>query len=129
MQVRSSSERIPSLRVGTSEHFRWLHGIVKAVLVLNLIDALLTLVWVRSGLAHEANPLIEQLVNEHAVAFVLVKLGLVSLGSWLLWHRRERPAAVIAIVAAFLAYYLVLLYHIQYAGGLLRHVFEVAQRC
>jgi glucan phosphoethanolaminetransferase (alkaline phosphatase superfamily) len=129
MQVRSSSERIPSLRVGTSEHFRWLHGIVKAVLVLNLIDALLTLVWVRSGLAHEANPLIEQLVNEHAVAFVLVKLGLVSLGSWLLWHRRERPAAVIAIVAAFLAYYLVLLYHIQYASGLLRHVFEVAQRC
>ncbi len=128
MQTRSSSERTGSLRVGTSEQFRWLHGIVKAVLVLNLIDALLTLVWVRSGLAREANPLIDQLVNEHAVVFVLVKLGLVSLGSWLLWHRRKRPAAVVAIVAAFLAYYFVLLYHLQYASGLLQHLLEVTQR-
>jgi hypothetical protein len=108
--------------VGTVEHFGWLQGIVKAVLVLNLLDALFTLVWVRSGLAREANPLIEQLVEQHAVGFVLVKLGLVGLGSWLLWRRRERPAAVIAIVAAFLAYYLVLLYHLQYASGLVRQL-------
>ena len=102
MQVRSASEDPRSLSVGTAEQFGWLQGIVKAVLVLNLLDALFTLVWVRSGLAREANPLIDQLVNEHAVGFVLVKLGLVGLGSWLLWHRRERPVAVIAIVAAFL---------------------------
>jgi uncharacterized membrane protein len=122
MQARSSSESPRSLSVGTTEHFGWLQGIVKAVLVLNLLDALFTLVWVRSGLAREANPLIDQLVNEHAVGFVFVKLGLVGLGSWLLWHRRERPAAVIAIVAAFLAYYLILLYHIQYASGLVRQL-------
>lgn len=120
-----SSSPPPSFSVGTPEHFRWLQGIVKAVLVLNLLDALFTLVWVRSGLAREANPLIDQLVNENAVGFVLVKLGLVGLGSWLLWHRRERPVAVIAIVAAFLVYYLVLLYHLQYASGLVRQLLGV----
>ena len=125
MQAHTSSETSRSLSVGTTEHFCWLQGIVNAVLVLNLLDALFTLVWVRSGLAREANPLIDQLVNEHAVGFVLVKLGLVGLGSWLLWHRRERPAAVIAIVAAFLAYYLVLLYHIQYASGLIRQLLGI----
>jgi formate hydrogenlyase subunit 3/multisubunit Na+/H+ antiporter MnhD subunit len=49
-----------------------------------------------------------------------VKLGLVGLGSWLLWSHRERPAAVIAIFVAFFAYYLVLLYHLQYAATLVR---------
>jgi hypothetical protein len=122
MSPRFSSENPRGLSVGTAEHFGWLQGIVKAVLVLNLLDALFTLVWVRSGLAREANPLIDQLVEEHAVGFVLVKLGLVGLGSWLLWHRRERPAAAIAIVAAFLIYYLILLYHLQYASGLARQL-------
>ena len=126
MQVRSTSEGPRRVSVGTAEHFGWLQGIVKAVLVLNLLDALFTLVWVRSGLAREANPLIDQLANEHAVGFVLVKLALVSLGSWLLWQHRERPAAVIAIVAAFLTYYLILLYHIQYASGLVRLLLGIA---
>jgi hypothetical protein len=122
MHAHPSSEPRRGLSVGTPEQFRWLHGIVKAVLVLNLLDALFTLVWVRAGLAREANPLVEQLVNENAVAFVLVKLGLVGLGSWLLWNRRQRPGAVMAIVAAFLVYYLVLLYHLQYAAGLARQL-------
>ena len=49
------------LEVGTPEHFRWLGWIVKSVLVMNLIDASLTLYWVRAGWAHEANTLVEQL--------------------------------------------------------------------
>ena len=93
------------IAVGTQQHFQWLQGIVKTVLVLNLLDALFTLVWVRWGLAQEANTLLDELVNQHAVGFVAVKLGLVSLGSWLLWNRRRRPLAVIAIFAAFLELY------------------------
>jgi formate hydrogenlyase subunit 3/multisubunit Na+/H+ antiporter MnhD subunit len=110
-------------RVGTPEHFHWLHGIVKAVLVLNLLDAIFTLLWVRAGLAHEANLMIDKLVKEHALAFFAVKLGLVGMGSWLLWKRRENPTAVVAIFIAFLVYYLVLLYHIQYAATLVRSLF------
>jgi len=108
-------------RVGTPEQFRWLHGIVKSVLVLNLVDAVLTLFWVRAGLAVEANTLIDELVHEHAVLFVAVKLALVGMGSWLLWNRRHSPAAVVAIFVAFMTYYWILLHHLSFAGRLLRH--------
>ena len=121
------SETEPSLRgfrVGTAEHFGWLHGIVKTVLVLNLLDAIFTLVWVRWGFAREANLMIDKLVEGHALAFVAVKLGLVGLGSWLLWQRRNHATAVVAIFVAFLTYYLVLLYHVQYAATLVRSFFR-----
>jgi hypothetical protein len=113
---------VTALRVGTPQQFRWLGGIVKAVLILNLLDAVFTLIWVRAGLAREANALMRELVNEHAVLFVVTKLGLVSLGSLLLWRWRERAGAVVAIFLAFLAYYLVLLYHLQYSSRLVRHL-------
>ena len=121
MQTPSTAER-RRLEVGTPEHFRWLGWVVRSVLVMNVIDASLTLYWVRAGWAHEANTLIEQLVEEHALLFVTVKLALVSAGSWLLWEHRHRPAAVIAIFVAFVVYYLVLLHHLQFASRLLRAV-------
>lgn len=104
----------PILPVGTREHFRWLEGIVKVTLVLNLLDALFTLVWVGTGLATEANPLLHDLVHEHPLAFVTSKLALVTLGSLLLWRLRRRPLAVIAIFVGFLAYYGLLLIHVDY---------------
>ena len=96
---------------------------MKTVLVLNLFDAMFTLFWVRAGLAVEANALMRSLVNEHALLFVTIKLGLVSLGSWLLWQRREHAGAVIGIFAAFVVYYLVLLYHLQFSSLLVRESF------
>jgi hypothetical protein len=112
--------RIP---VGTPRHFAWLGGIVKAVLVLNLLDAVLTLTWVSAGLAREGNFLLETLLLRHPILFVGAKLGLVSLGSLLLWRKREHPGAVIAIFLIFLAYYLVLLYHVEYASLLVQSLF------
>ena len=110
------------LEIGTPEQYRWLKGIVKWLLVLNLIDAVLTLYWVRAGLAVEANTLMDELVNDHAIAFVLVKLGLVGGGSWLLWRRRESAVAVVAIFVVFVVYYAILLHHLRYASGLVRYL-------
>jgi hypothetical protein len=121
-QLQEPSERtVFRLDVGTPQHFRWLSAIVKWVLVLNLIDAVLTLLWVRLGLAAEANTLIDELVASHAVVFVGVKLTLVGLGSWLLWNRRQSPLAVVGIFLAFITYYGIVAYHIQYASGLFAH--------
>ena len=110
------------LRIGTPQQFGWLDGIVKTVLVLNLLDAIFPLVWVRASLAREANVLMRDLVNEHAVLFVVAKLSLVSLGSLILWKRRTHPGAVVAIFVIFLAYYFVLLYHLQYSSLLVRNL-------
>jgi len=108
-----------ALVVGTPEQFRWLGGIVKCLLILNLLDALFTLLWVRAGLAREANALLDDLVNENALLFVATKISLVSLGSLLLWRSRQRPVATIGLFVAFMVYYWILLYHVGYASLLL----------
>ena len=109
-----SSEAPSDSRIGTPEQFRWLLGIVKVILALNLLDAIFTLIWINAGLAREANPLLAEIVRDHPVGFLVVKLGLVMGGSWLLWRYRFRPLAVVGIFVAFLVYYLLLLYHIGY---------------
>jgi hypothetical protein len=106
--------------VGTAQHFRWLEGIVKTVLALNVADAIFTLMWIRGGLASEANPLLRELAHGHPAAFVVTKLLLVGLGSWVLWRERGRPIAVIAIFIAFFAYYALLLAHLGFLGAVLR---------
>lgn len=94
----------------------WLDGLVKAVILLNLLDLFFTLVWVGSGHAEEANVLLHALVREHPVTFVATKISLVSLGSFLLWKRREHPLAVCGIVLIFLVYYIILLYHLRFTS-------------
>jgi hypothetical protein len=126
MTIREADSSFAGIRVGSPEQFVWLGWIVRAVLVLNLLDAVFTLLWVRAGLATEANTLMEELVNEHAVGFIAVKLGLVGLGSMLLWRRRRRPSAVIGIFTVFIAYYLVLLYHLNYASGIVRQLLSAS---
>jgi len=115
--LRARSARVLNpWEVGTPEHFRWLQNIVKAVLILNLLDAVFTLVWLQFGLAEEANAFIRDLAHTNALGFVLAKISLVSLGSLLLWRYRARPLAVVAIFAAFLVYYLILLQHLQFSS-------------
>lgn len=111
--MSASVDHEPSA-IGTPQHFRWLEAIVKVILVLNLVDAVFTLIWVGSGLATEANPLLRELVHHHPVVFVLAKVGLVGLGSLLLWRLRRRPLAVVAIFIGFVTYYLLLLIHVDY---------------
>ena len=103
-----------SAQIGTSEHFVWLNGIVKFVLVLNLLDAIFTLVWINLGLAREANPLFSELIRDHSVLFAIAKLSLVGLASLLLWRQRFQPLAVVGIFLAFLIYYALLLWHVGY---------------
>lgn len=99
--------------VGTPRQFGWLESIVKAVLVLNLLDAVLTVLWISTGRAVEANPFLRDLVTDFPVAFVLVKMSLVSLGTIVLWRHRTRPLAVVAVFVAFVVYYLLFLYHLN----------------
>jgi len=100
-------------RLGTEEHYRWLRGIIVSILVLNVCDAVFTMIWIETGVATEANPLLRELVNEYPLLFVLVKTTLVSLGCLLLWRFRNRATSIIGIFIAFLVYYLLLLYHLN----------------
>jgi hypothetical protein len=99
-------------KIGTPEHFRWLHGIVQALLVLNVLDAIWTIAEIASGRASEANPLMAGLAHSEPVLFAFVKILLVSLGSYILWQHRQKATAVCAIFVAFMVYYCLLLYHL-----------------
>jgi len=102
--------------VGTPEQFRWLYGLLQVVVILNVLDAVMTLFWVGTGLAQEGNAFLEMVVTEHPLAFMFAKTALVSCGGWLLWQRRFHPLAVIGLVAAFTVYYSLFLHHLRFAS-------------
>lgn len=104
------------ISIGTMEHFQWLYGIAKALLVLNLLDGIFTLIWVEHFGASERNFMLVDLVQNSAVLFMLTKLTLVSLGTLFLWRNRNNALAVTCLFFAFFSYYLVLLFHLQYSS-------------
>lgn len=102
--------------IGTPQHYEWLQAIAKWILVLNLLDGVLTLVWVEFMGAGEANPMMRDLVYSNALLFMAAKLTLVSLGTLFLWRYRSRPLAVASLFLAFFSYYWVLLIHLEYSS-------------
>ena len=102
-----------ALKIGDAQQFRWLRGIISVVFILNVIDGVLTLGWVFTDRAVEANPLMAELIELHPVLFITGKMLLVLLGSLLLWRLRHKRVAVIAIFFIFLVYYFLLLYHLK----------------
>ena len=115
-QVATTLNRNRGLVIGTDEHFRWLYGIAKWVLLLNLLDGIFTLIWVEHFNATEMNVMLSDMVHSSALLFMLTKLTLVSLGTLFLWRNRNRSLAVISLFVAFFSYYLVLLFHLQYSS-------------
>lgn len=103
-----------------ADHPRWpvrvLPAIVTAVIVLNLVDAVLTVLWVQLGVAREANVLLEGVLDHSAVLFMVVKMALVSLGLAILWRHRTRPLAVFGIALAFCAYATLTVHHLRVAA-------------
>lgn len=91
----------------------WVYLAGAAIVVLNLADALFTLVYVKLGHATESNPLMDRVLVHGPVLFMVAKLGLVSLGVALLWRLRDYRAARIGLVATSTAYVLLLGYHLS----------------
>jgi len=90
-----------------------LFPLAAALLILNLLDAVLTLLWIDAGVAVEGNPLMDQALSGGPVGFMVIKLALVSLGVGLLWRLRHRRAAGIAMIATAAAYSSLFLYHLS----------------
>ena len=84
-----------------------------AILVLNLLDAIFTLVLVTAGLAVEANPLMETALARSPMAFMLAKLSLVSLGILFLYRMRHHRFAAVALIGSAVVYAAVVAYHLS----------------
>lgn len=91
---------------------RRLAYLASAVVILNLLDAVFTLVYTEAGYAVEANPLMAAALRTAPIVFVAAKLSLVSLGVWFLWRVRRCAFAAAGLVASATAYTLVVAYHV-----------------
>mgnify|MGYP001582295510 CR=1 FL=1 len=94
---------------------------LSATLVLNVFDAMLTLAGHQKGILLEANPLLVPLVSV-PVVFVGAKMGLVVFGLGVLWLFRHHRWVLPAGLGLFVAYSIVIIYHLQ---GLLDVCFVV----
>ena len=91
----------------------WLFVAAAACIVLNLVDALFTLVYVTSGAAVEANPLMAVLLDASPLWFMIGKLALVSLGVQLLWRFRHQRLAVLGLCTVLCMYTALAAYHVS----------------
>jgi hypothetical protein len=103
MQYVASARNLPLLNTGAA-----------VVIVLNLLDAIFTIIYVRTGVAVESNPLMDKVLLSSPVLFMMAKLALVSCGVLLLWRLRDHRAARFGLFASTAAYAALLLYHLDH---------------
>lgn len=86
--------------------------LIVAIFVLSILDAVFTLLWIKTGLAIEANPLLSGLIDKGSFSFVSTKIGLTAFGCGILYHVRNQ-GKIVSRVITFLAglYFAILLYH------------------
>lgn len=72
--------------------------------VLNFIDALITIVWVRTGIASEANTLMAALLDNGVQWFLLVKIGMGVITCLTLLYGSQYKLAKIGVAVALIAY-------------------------
>ena len=99
---------------------KWIERLVAAVFVMSVIDGIMTLYWVLMRVAEEANPLMDYLLTLHPALFMAVKIGLVSLGTTLLWRYRFRPFAMVGTGLCFMVYAAILVAHFGAAVTLIQ---------
>jgi hypothetical protein len=85
---------------------------LKSLLIMNLVDAFATMVWVETGVAEEANPLMSWALEDDIGFFILSKIFLVIFSVLLLWRSRKYRIARILTVPVFLLYAYIIIIHI-----------------
>lgn len=71
---------------------------------LNLLDALLTIVWVRNGVATEGNQVLAKLLETGDYAFLTAKLAVGTVAAIVLLRWNHVPLARYGLTAALLVY-------------------------
>jgi len=91
-----------------------MHLINQIVLLfgLNLLDALLTIFWVRSGVATESNQLMAELLNVGNLPFLSVKIAMGAVAAIVLWRFANKPLARFGLTVSLAAYLGLMLVHV-----------------
>jgi hypothetical protein len=87
------------------------------LLFFNVLDAVFTLGAIQAGAAEEANPLMAWPLELGVAWFMVVKLGVVSLGVLLLWRARRSLLASAGLLGLCAVYAGVIAYHLSEIGS------------
>jgi uncharacterized protein DUF5658 len=91
------------------------------LLVLNLLDGLFTLTFLQLDVAEELNPLMRLAYEHSPLAFMAVKVTIVSLGLTLLCLHRSMRLSQRAIQAGAALYVVIDVYHLAFLAHLCLH--------
>ncbi|MCP3140747.1 DUF5658 family protein [Pyxidicoccus xibeiensis] len=92
-----------------------------ALLVLNLLDGLFTLLFLQLEVAEELNPLMRIAYEQSPLVFMFSKLVIVNAGLWLLCLHRRLRASRIAIRIGAAVYGIIVVYHLAFLTHLVLH--------
>ncbi|MBZ4418993.1 DUF5658 family protein [Myxococcus sp. RHSTA-1-4] len=92
-----------------------------ALLMLNLLDGLFTLLFLQLGVAEELNPLMRAAYEQSPLFFMFSKLLIVNAGLCLLCLHRRLRASRIAIRAGAVVYAIIVVYHLAFLTHLVLH--------
>ena len=82
------------------------------IFLLSVLDATFTLIWIKAGLAVEANPILAPLVEHGDFSFVATKIFLTGAGCYILESVKTKYSATKYVIYSLLTMYcLVTLYH------------------
>tara|TARA_B100000131_G_C17932919_1_gene539112 strand:- start:184 stop:492 length:309 start_codon:yes stop_codon:yes gene_type:complete len=82
------------------------------LLILNLFDLIMTLVFITSNEAREANPIMNQALEVGILPFGILKIFLVTAGVWLFWKNKNSIVSQYAAIFCLLAYIILSIYHL-----------------
>ena len=90
--------------------------LLRLIFVANLVDAYLTLVWIDAGIATEANPIMDYLLQQGTHWFLAGKIFAITVACFILWRMRNIPSVfiltrAIALISA-LGYTVLIIFHL-----------------
>ena len=85
---------------------------LRLLFIFNLLDAFLTILWINSGIAIEANPIMAAAMSHGMSFFVLIKITAVTLAIAVLWSTRSNRLSRYASVLSSTSMGIVVIYHV-----------------
>jgi hypothetical protein len=90
--------------------------LLRLIFLANLIDAYLTLVWIDAGVATEANPIMNYLLQRGVGWFLAGKITAISIACLILWRMRNIESVFIAVriiaLVSALGYTCLIIFHL-----------------
>ena len=82
---------------------------ITAIIIMNVLDAVLTWCWVKEEIAEELNPIMDYALSESSLLFFAAKISLTTLGCILLWRADKFRKAASLCAAGLVGLYLAIM--------------------